>query len=84
MQHLQSAVMEHCTIWDNIILVVALDSLHDNFEMTIAPLFHSNDKYLKEIQQIVTSTKVANMTKRATGQIADLAMIAKKRTNSRQ
>lgn len=71
--------MEHRTISDSIILVVTFDSLHDNFEITIMPLLHSRDKDLEEIFQIVTSTKAANMAKQTTGQIADLAIIAKKR-----
>ena len=81
MQRFQFAVTEYWTICDSITLVVALDSLHDDFEMTTAPLLHSGDKDLKEIQQIVTSTKAANMAKRATGQTADLAMIGKKRSD---
>ena len=52
--------------------------------MTTAPLFHSGNKDLKKIQQIVTSTKVANMAKQTTGQTADLAMITKKRLNGRR
>ena len=83
-QRLQSAVTEHYTIWDSITLVIVLDSLQDDFEMTTAPLLHSGDKDLEEIQQIVTSTEAAKMAKQATGQIADLAMMAKKRTDSRQ
>ena len=62
-QHFQSAVTEHRTIWDSITLVVALDSLYDDFEMTITPLLHSGNKDLEEIQEIVTSTKAANMAK---------------------
>lgn len=46
-QRLQSAVTEHVTIWDSITLVVALDSLYDDFEMTTAPLLHSATKILK-------------------------------------
>ena len=83
-QRLQSTVTEHRSIWDNIILIVALDSLHDDFELTIMPLLHFGDKDLEEIQQIVTSTKAINMVKQATGQTADLAMIAKKRSDRRQ
>lgn len=49
-QRLQSAVMEHRTIWHSITLVVALNSLHDDFEMTTPPLLHSGDKDLEEIQ----------------------------------
>ena len=53
--------------------------------MTTAPLLYSGDKNFEEIQQIVTSTEVANMIKRATGQTADLAMMTKlKATNSCQ
>ena len=80
-QRLQSAVTEHQTIWDSITLVVALDSLHDDFEITTTPLLHSGDKDLEEIQQIVTSTEAANMAKRASGQTADLAMMTKKRSD---
>lgn len=83
-QRLQAAVTEHRTIWDSITLVVALDSLHDDFEMTTAPLLHSGDKDLEEIQLIVTSTEAANLAKRATGGTADLAMMAKKKGPQQQ
>ena len=49
-QSLQLAVTAQRTIWESITLVVALNSLHDDFEMTTAPFFHSNNKDLKEIQ----------------------------------
>ena len=78
-QRLQAAVTEHRTIWDSITLVVALDSLHDDFEMTTAPLLYSGDKDLEEIQLIVTSTKAANLAKQATGITGDLAMMARKK-----
>lgn len=84
MQRLQSAVTEHRTIWDSITLVVALDSLHDDFEMTTTPLLHSGDKDLEEIQQIVTSTKGANLAKRITGLTGNLAMITKRKQPDRQ
>ena len=70
---------EQRTIWECITLVVAFDSLHDNFEMTTAPLLHSGDKDLEEIQQIVTSTEAANLAKRAVGAIVDFALMAKKK-----
>ena len=83
-QRLQSAVTEERTIWESITLVVALDSLHDDFEMTTAPLLHSGDKDLKEIQQIVTSTEAANLAKRAVRATTDLAMMAKKKHSDKQ
>lgn len=52
--------------------------------MTTAPLLHSGDKDLEEIQQIVTSIEAANMAKQPTGQTADLAMAAKKKSDGRQ
>lgn len=45
----------------------------------MAPLLHSGDKDLEEIQQIVMFTEVANLAKRAVGTIADLTMMAKKK-----
>lgn len=48
-QRLQSVITKQRTIWDNITLVVALDFLYDNFEMTTTPLLHSNNKGLEEI-----------------------------------
>lgn len=62
-QYLPGAVTEQKTIWNSITLVVALDSLHNDFEMTIAPLFHLDNKDLEEIQLIVTSIKVANTSR---------------------
>ena len=52
-QWLQSAVTKYRTIWESLILVLALDSLHDNFEITTACLMHFGDKNLEKIQQIV-------------------------------
>ena len=47
--------------------------------MITAPLLYSDNKDLEEIQQIVISTEVANLAKRAVGAKADLALIAKKK-----
>lgn len=62
-QRLQSTVTKYGTIWDSITLVISLDFLHNDFKMANAPLLHSSNKDLKEIQQIVTSTEVTNMAK---------------------
>lgn len=47
--------------------------------MTTAPFLYFGNKDLKIIQQIVTFTKVANIAKQATSQIADLVMMVKKK-----
>ena len=65
-------------------LVIALDLLYNDFEMTTAPLLHLKDKNIEKIQQIVTSTKAANMARQTTGQTADLAMQIKKKSDGHQ
>lgn len=66
-QPLQSVIIEHQTIWDNITLVFTLDSLYDDFKMTTAFLLYSGNKNLKKIQQIITFTKIANIIRQAIG-----------------
>lgn len=48
-QRLQVIVTKHKTIWDIKTVIVAFDSLNNNFEMTITPLSHFCNKNLKEI-----------------------------------
>lgn len=83
-QHLQSEVMEEKTIWKCITLVVALDLLHNDFKMKTAPRLYSGDKYLKQIQQIVTSIEVAKLAKRMVGASTELVMMAKKKHSAKQ
>lgn len=52
--------------------------------MTIVSLLHSNDKELKEIQQIIESIKAANLAKYAIRAITNLAIIAKKKHLDKQ
>ena len=58
---------------------MVLDLLHDHFQMTTASLLHSSDKDLNDIQQIVTSTEVANLAKQAMKILTNLAIIAPKK-----
>lgn len=50
-------------IWDSITLVVVFDLLHNDFEMITTLLLYLGNKNIEEIQQIVTSTEAANLTK---------------------
>lgn len=83
-QQLQAAVIEHRTIWDSIIFVIALDSLYNDFEMTITPLLYLSNKDLEKIELIVTSTEVANLAKQATCIIRDLAIMVRKNEPQQQ
>lgn len=51
---------------NNIILVVALNFLHNNFKIIIAFLLYSTNKNSKKIQQIVTFMQTNNLAKRTT------------------
>ena len=79
---LQVAITSNRTIWNSIVIVVALDSLHKKYQSIIAPLLHAGDKELEKIQQIVTSTEAGLMTKQATGILAgDIAMSSRFKFN---
>ena len=52
--------------------------------MITTPFLHFGNKDLEEIKLIVTSIKAAKMVKQTTSQIVDLAMMAKKRSDSYQ
>lgn len=60
-------VTKYRIIWDSIILIVAIDLLHNNFKMTITLLLHSSNKDIEKIQQIVIFTKTTNMIRQITG-----------------
>lgn len=58
-------------------LIIALNSLHNNFGMIIVP--HLGNKDLGEMQLIVISIEVVNLVKQVISITRDLAMMAKKK-----
>lgn len=50
-------------IWNTKAIVIALDTLHDNFDTTIDSLLKTGDKIIDQIQSILQSKKVKNITK---------------------
>ena len=76
-------------LWDTIAIVIALDSLHKDFDTTIASLLETGDKMIDQIQSILQSKKAKNISKRAIGEsIGNLGMafrnnnVPKRKTNS--
>ena len=61
-------------LWDTIAIVIALDSLHEDFDTTTASLLETGDKTIDQIQSILQSKEAKNLSKRATGGTGDLAM----------
>ena len=79
MQNLHLIVIEQRTIWESITLIVLLDFLHDNFDITTTTFFHFGNNNLKEIEQIITSTEATNLAQQAARVTTYLAMMAKKK-----
>ena len=61
-------------LWDTIAIVIALDSLHKDFDTTTASLLETVDKTIDQIQSIFQSKEAKNLSKQATGGTGDLAM----------
>lgn len=61
-----------CNLWDTIAIVIAFDSLYKDFDSTITSLLETEDKTIDQIQSILHSKEVKNLSKRATKNIGDL------------
>lgn len=68
-------------LWDIIAIVIALDTLHDDFETTTTSLLESGDKTIDQIQSILQSREAKNISKRTTGAVGDLAMSLRNNNN---
>ena len=73
-KRLRTAMTPGRDLWDTIAIVIALDTLHDDFDTTTASLLESGDKTIDQIQSILQSKEAKNISKRATGVTGDLAM----------
>ena len=68
-------------LWDTIAIVIALDTLYDDFETTTTSLLETGDKTIDQIQSIPQSKEAKNISKRITGAVGDLAMAFKSSNN---
>ena len=74
-KHFRMAMTPGQDLWDMIAIVIALDSLHEDFDTTTVSLLETGDKTIDQIQSILQSKKTKNISKRATGEgIGNLAM----------
>lgn len=71
----KAAITPGKNIWDIIAIVVALNSLYNDFEPIIASMLESKEKSIEEIYQILASAKAKLKSIRVTRIISDLAMI---------
>lgn len=63
--------------WDMIAIVIALDTLYDNFETIKTSLPESRDKTINQIQSILQLKKAKNISKQVTTATSDLIMALK-------
>lgn len=68
-------------IWDSIIIVIVLNSLHDNFKAITTSILECNDRSIKEIQQILAFTKGKLISKQTTGMTGNLAISYRKQSD---
>ena len=74
-KRLRTAMTPGRDLWDTIAIVIALDSLHEDFDTTTASLLETGDKTIDQIQSILQSKEAKNISKRATGEgVGNLAM----------
>ena len=64
-------------LWDTITIVIALDSLHEDFDTTTTSLLEIGDKTIDQIQSILQLKEAKNLSKRATGGTGNLAITFK-------
>ncbi len=73
-KRLRTTMTPNRDLWDIIAIVIALDSLHKDFDTTTASLLETGDKTIDQIQSILQSKEAKNLSKRATRETDDLAM----------
>lgn len=71
---LRMAMTPNRDFWNTIAIVITLDSLHEDFDTTIASLLETGDKTIDQIQSILQSKEAKNLSKQATGDTGDLVM----------
>ncbi len=77
-KQLRAAVTPNEDIWDSIAIVVATESMHEDFEhVTSGLLGQGGEKSIDEIQSILSSAEAKFVSKRAVGVTADLTQMSR-------
>ena len=66
-KRLWTAMTPGCDLWDTIAILIALDSLHEDFDTTTASFLETGDKTIDKIQSILQPKEAKNLSKRVTG-----------------
>ena len=71
------AIALGCDPWDTIVIVIALNTIHNDFDSIIANFLEVGDKSIDQIQIILQSKKAKNISKQSTGVVTKMAMLFK-------
>lgn len=73
-KRLRIALTPNRDIYNSIVIVIAFDSIHDDFDTKIFSFLKISDKKINEIQQIPCSAKRKNLSKQVISVISKLAL----------
>lgn len=62
-KQLRAVLIRNRNIYDSIATVIALNSIHKDFDTKTSSLLETSDKTIDEIQQILCSAKAKNLSK---------------------
>ena len=68
--------------FETMAIVIALDTLHDDYDITTASMLETGNKSINEIFAIIQSKEAKFKSKRATGNIGDAAMTIRGKTSN--
>lgn len=77
-------MMPNQDLQDTIAIIIALDSLQNNFDITTASLLETGDKSTNEIQSILSSKEVKNISKHTIKGTKKLTMVFKNNNGLKQ
>ena len=73
-KQLKAAITEGIDPFETMAIVIALDTLYDNYDTTTTSMLETGNKSINEIFAIIQSKKAKFKSKRATGNMGDAAM----------
>lgn len=81
-KRLQTAMMSGRELWDTIAMIMALNSLHQDFKIITTSLLEMNEKSINKIYNILQSEEAKNPSKWAIGDLCNLVMAFRNKKNA--
>lgn len=81
-KRLKAAMTKGRDPFETMAIVIALDTLHDDYDTTTASMLETGNKSIDEIFAIIQSKEAKFKSKRATGNIGDAAMTIRGKTSN--